>query len=115
MIKLYGIKNCDSVRKAVKFCKAREIDYLFVDFRESPLVSSDIGDWIEMGATIKELFNSRSATYRILKLKDKSLDDREKLVWMAKENMLIKRPVIVLDSGRVLVGYDEQLYLDHIS
>jgi len=112
---IYGIKNCDSVRKAVKFCKDREIDYLFIDFRESPLKSSDISDWIEMGATTKELFNSRSTTYRSLKLKDKSLDEEEKLVWMAKEKMLIKRPVIVLDSGRVLVGYDEQLYLDHLS
>lgn len=109
MIQLYGIKNCDSVRKAIKFLKTNEIDFAFQDFRESSVKEVDIQSWIDIGASIQQLFNTRGTTYRTLKLKEKNLDDRAKLEWMAKENMLIKRPVIVL-SGSVLIGYSETLY-----
>jgi Spx/MgsR family transcriptional regulator len=114
MIELYGIKNCDSVRKAVKFLKAEEIAYVFHNFRESPVDSTEIQRWIDAGATIKELLNTRGTTYRTLKLKEKNLDDSEKLAYMAKENMLIKRPVILLEN-RVLVGYNENLYREHLT
>ncbi len=109
MIKLIGIKNCDSVRKAIKFLKTNELDFSFRDFRESPVNKTDIQQWIDTGATIQELFNTRGTTYRTLKLKDKDLDESGKLEWMAKENMLIKRPVMVL-ADKILVGYNETRY-----
>ncbi len=114
MIKLYGIKNCDSVKKAIKFCKTEGIEYILYDFKETTVDSSTIERWIASGATIKQLFNARSTTYRNLKLKDRNLSDKEKMDWLSKENMLIKRPVIELESGRVLVGYDESLYRKYL-
>jgi len=107
---LFGIKNCDSVRKAVKFCKTHDIEYTLIDFRESPVDERVIKEWLATGVTIKALFNSRSTTYRTLKLKDKNLNDQEKIEWLAKENLLIKRPILSLDDGRVVVGFDEAIY-----
>jgi Spx/MgsR family transcriptional regulator len=112
MLKIYGIKNCDSVRKAIKYLKQKEIPYEFIDFRETPVTQKTIHDWL-MYTDIKTLFNTRGTTYRTLKLKELDLNDTDKENWLAKENMLIKRPVISFDN-HVIVGYNESKYLDKL-
>lgn len=112
MIKVYGIKNCDSVRKAVKYLKNHHLEYKFIDFRETPVSDTEISHWLEY-SNIKTLFNTRGTTYRTLKLKALDLDDNGKKAWLAKENMLIKRPVIELDND-VIIGYNETLYQDKL-
>ncbi len=112
MLKIYGIKNCDSVRKAIKYLKQHEIPYTFIDFRETPVTEETIRNWL-LYTDIKTLFNTRGTTYRTLKLKALDLDDKEKETWLAKENMLIKRPVIAFDN-QIIVGYNESTYLDKL-
>ena len=112
MLKIYGIKNCDSVRKAIKYLKANEIAYEFIDFRETPIDKEIINSWLQ-GTDINTLFNTRGTTYRTLKLKELNLNDEEKEKWLSNENMLIKRPVITLNN-KVIVGYNESLYLENI-
>ncbi len=108
MLKIYGIKNCDSVRKAVKFLKNNHIPHTFIDFRETPVDEKTIRTWLKY-TDIKTLFNTRGTTYRTLKLKALDLDDEAKISWLAKENMLIKRPVIIFDD-QVIIGYNESEY-----
>jgi len=112
MLKIYGIKNCDSVRKAIKFFKAHDIPYEFIDFRETHVDAETIASWLK-GTNIKTLFNTRGTTYRTLKLKEMNLNEKEKEAWLAKENMLIKRPVITVDN-KVIVGYNETHYLENL-
>ena len=112
MLKIYGIKNCDSVRKAIKYLKSHNIDHEFIDFRETPVNSDTIASWLQH-TDINTLFNSRGTTYRTLKLKELSLNDTDKQIWLAKEKMLIKRPVIEFDN-KVIVGYNESQYLENI-
>ena len=108
MVRLYGIKNCDSVRKAVKFLKAHDIPYEFIDFRETPVEETTIRTWFEK-TDLKTLFNTRGTTYRTLHLNALDLSDEEKTAWLAKENMLIKRPVLEFED-KVIVGYNESEY-----
>lgn len=108
MIQIYGIKNCDSVRKAIKYLNNNNLSYEFIDFRETPVKAPLIATWLK-GTEIKTLFNTRGTTYRTLGLKELNLSDEQKQTWLAKENMLIKRPVITLDN-KVIVGYNESLY-----
>jgi len=112
MLKIYGIKNCDSVRKAIKYLKSHNIEYEFIDFRETPVDQETVASWLKH-TDIKTLFNTRGTTYRTLKLKELSLNDEEKQSWLAKENMLIKRPVITFDN-KVIVGYNESQYLENL-
>ncbi len=107
-MKLYGIKTCDSVRKARKFMKENGIDYEFIDFKETPVGEEIINRWLEK-VSIDTLFNKRGTTYRTLKLKELDLDDKAKKDWLIKENMLIKRPVIEYDD-QVIVGFDAAKY-----
>ena len=112
MIKIYGIKTCSTVRKAIKFCKDNDIDYAFVDFRANPLESEKI-KYFTSQVDINILFNNRGTKYRDLKLKDLNLTDSDKLEWLIKENMLLKRPVVEYDD-KVLVSYNEEIYKKEI-
>lgn len=108
MITVYGIKNCDSVRKALKFFKNHGIAYDFSDFKSDPVGCDTIERWL--GSTeMKQLFNTRGTTYRTLKLKDLNLDDAGKRTWLCKENMLIKRPVVEMEN-HVIIGFDQSIY-----
>ena len=112
MLKIYGIKNCDSVRKAIKHLKEFDIPYDFVDFRESAVTDDVVRQWLEH-TDIKTLFNTRGTTYRTLKLKELNLSNEDKQLWLSKENMLIKRPVITFDN-KIIVGYNRDEYLNKL-
>lgn len=109
MIKVYGIKNCDSVKKALKFLKENDLEHELHDFKKEAVDCAQIKKWTE-SVEMKQLFNTRGTTYRTLKLKELNLDDAQKLEWLCKENMLIKRPVIEYSPNKVLVGFDESIY-----
>ncbi len=109
MITVYGIKNCDSVKKALKFLKQHELEYTLHDFKTDAVSIDKVSQW-NQSVEMKQLFNTRGTTYRTLKLKDLNLNDEQKLEWLAKENMLIKRPVIEYGTNKVLVAFDEDIY-----
>lgn len=108
MVKLYGIKNCDSVKKAIKFLKAHDIAYELVDFKATPVGCDIVEPWLKQ-VDMKTLFNTRGTTYRTLKLKELNLDEAQQLQWLCKENLLIKRPVLE-HNGKILVGFNEENY-----
>lgn len=108
MVQVYGIKNCDSVKKALSFFKKHEIQYQLHDFKTEPLPCEKIDFWLNK-VTMKELFNSKSTTYRNLKLKELNLDELAQKEWLCKENLLIKRPVVEFND-QVLVGFNETNY-----
>lgn len=113
MIKVYGIKNCDSVKKALNFLDKHALTYEFHDFKKEPATCSLVEKWAQ-SVEMKQLFNTRGTTYRTLKLKELNLDDAQKLAWLCKENMLIKRPVIEYAPNKLLVAFDEQHYAQEL-
>ena len=108
MIKVYGIKTCSTVSKATKFLKDRDLEFEFIDYKKETVDESKIKEWLE-SVDIKILFNTRGTKYRTLKLKELNLDDNAKIEYMAKENYLIKRPVVEY-NGEVIVGFNEDRY-----
>jgi Spx/MgsR family transcriptional regulator len=116
MITIYGIKTCNSVRKAIKFCKDNNLEYQFHDFRAQPLEDSKI-DLFASQIDINTLFNSRGTKYKDLKLKELNLDEKEKVEWLKKENMLLKRPVVEYNKDnnqKILVAFDEAIYKEKL-
>ena len=108
MIQIYGIKSCTSVKKALAFFKAHEIEHTFYDYKIEPLASTKIEEWLTK-TEIKTLFNAKSTTYRELKLKELSLDAKGQKEWLCRENRLIKRPVIEY-GDTLMVGFNEENY-----
>ena len=116
MTNIYGIKTCSSVRKAIKVCKDNNLEHTFIDFREAPLENDKV-KYFASKVDINLLFNNRGTKYKNLGLKDLNLDDNEKIEWLCKENMLLKRPVIEYkknNEDKVLVAFKEEVYQNEL-
>jgi len=105
-IKIFGIKNCDSVRKAINFFKKSNIEYEFIDLKTTQITSSHIDKWLKSNE-LSKLFNSKSATFR--KMEKKDLSDDEKKEILTTHNLIIKRPVIEAYND-IIIGFDEDIY-----
>ncbi|TDA64131.1 Spx/MgsR family RNA polymerase-binding regulatory protein [Sulfuricurvum sp. IAE1] len=108
MVRVFGIKNCDSVKKALQFLNAHSVPYEFHDFKTAPVGKEKISQWGRL-VPVSTLFNTKGTTYRTLGLKSLALDDSGKIGWMSEHNLLIKRPVIESPKG-LIVGFDPSQY-----
>ena len=104
-MKLYGIKNCDTVKKARVYLDEHNVDYEFVDFRDSPITIDTISQFIEK-VGMEVLVNKRSTTYRGLSDAQKSNITPSLIL---ENPTLIKRPVVV-NRQQVLVGFKEDAF-----
>lgn len=106
MITIYGIKNCDTCRKALKWLDAEKIEHRFHDFRADGLDGETLRGWI--GAVGWEtLLNRRGTTWRKLPDTEKqSIDGSTAAGLMLANPTLIKRPVVET-GGKVIVGFKD--------
>lgn len=106
MITVYGIKNCDTCRKALKWLAAEQIEHRFHDVRADGLEEKTLSTWV--GALGWEsLLNRRGTTWRKLPDADKeAVDEAAAKKLMFESPTLIKRPVFDLSDG-FLVGFKE--------
>lgn len=107
MITLYGLKNCDTCRKALKALKTSGVDVSFHDVRDDGVNAAQIQNWID-AIGYETLLNTRSTTWRGLDAQDKEAIDAAKAHGlMLTHPTLIKRPVIEKD-GAIFVGWAKQ-------
>ena len=106
MTNLYGIKNCDTVKKARRWLEENGVDYQFHDFREDGLDKKLLSSWVEiLGWEV--IVNKRSTTWRNLTDKDKALSTNTQAIKLLLANpTLIKRP-ITQSNKLLLVGFKE--------
>lgn len=107
-MKVYGITTCGSVRKAQSFLKAKGLAYDFVDLKKEAVSIETLTIWLQK-KPMSLLFNTRGTKFKTLGL-DKTISDEEKIVWLQKEPLLYKRPIIECDNGELLVGFDDVQY-----
>ncbi len=102
---IYGIKNCDTVKKALKFLSSKSLPHEFIDFREN-LISEDLYKKMVQRVGLEILINKRSSTYRSL-----TDDEKQNIGYelVSKYPTLIKRPVLI-QNGDVMVGFSEKQY-----
>ncbi len=111
-ITMYGIKNCDTIKKARKWLETENIDYQFHDYKKEGVSREQLTLWIaQVGWEI--LVNKRGTTWRKLpdNIKD-SIDEASAIEVMLENTSVIKRPV--LDTGKkLLVGFSSDEYSTH--
>ncbi len=105
-MRLYGLKNCDSCKKAMKALEAKGVDFSFVDMRGGSVDAARIEKWLsKTGAEL--LVNRRSTSWRNLTEGQKQQAEKEPAKLLADNPTLIKRPVI--ETGKdVLVGWGQE-------
>ena len=105
-MKLFGIKNCDTVKKARRWVDEHQVSYQFHDFRKDGLNETTIKQWLEK-ISWKELINKRGTTWRQLDdPRKEQLDQQGAIELMLAHPTLIKRPVIE-DASGVSIGFNE--------
>lgn len=98
MITLYGIKNCDSVKKAKKWLEQHQIDYQFHDFRQDGLTQDKVENWLNQ-IDWQILLNKRGTTYRQLTDEVKQSITADNVATLLTQNStLIKRPVVEFNN-----------------
>ncbi len=109
MYTLYGIKNCDTVKKARKWLESNDVNYQFHDFRVDGLTAEMIEQWFTTVGWEK-LLNKRSTTWRQLDDAQKeNINEQSAASLLLNNPTLIKRPV--LDNEiTILVGFSEESY-----
>ena len=107
MITLYGINNCDTIKKTRKWLQENEIDYEFHDYKKAGC-SKHLAETFLKHFDYKELINSRGTTWRKLSDSEKtSLDITSAINLMAEQPSIIKRPLLN-SRGTWFLGYNEE-------
>lgn len=106
---LYGISNCDSVKKAQKWLKQQKCELPFHDFRKQGLPVELLERWLEL-TQWQNLLNKRSTSFRNLSDADKENIDQTKAKQLMLANpTLIKRPILS-NNNKILIGFNEAEY-----
>lgn len=106
MIKLYGIPNCDTVKKARQWLAEHGVDYEFYDFKKMGVPEQVLNQWLkEFGW--QTVVNSKGTTWRKLSEQDKvAVDNIQAAKSILLQNAsMIKRPILKSDKG-VTIGFD---------
>ena len=101
---------CSTCKKAKKWLDEHGISYTDRHIKEQNPSYEELKDWLETsGLPVKKFFNTSGMQYRALELKDKlpHMSVEEQLQLLSTDGMLVKRPIIVTDSGKVLTGFKE--------
>ncbi len=110
-MKLYGIPNCDSVRKARKQLDSDGVNYDFIDVKSAPLSADCIAHWFSHCGD--KLINKRSTSYRQVKAQWLAAEAEKgttaglseaQIALIQQHPTLIKRPLVEYDDGRIGVG-----------
>jgi len=107
-MKIYGIPNCGSVKKALEFIKKHDIDFQFIDFKKTGPSKEQIENWTK-AVTMDKLFNTKGTKYRSSGFDYKNMSETAKLNALVLEPTMIKRPVLEY-KNKILVGFDEESY-----
>ncbi|OON39028.1 ArsC family reductase [Izhakiella australiensis] len=115
MLKIYGIKNCDTVKKARRFLQEQQIEAPFHDYRVDGLDSALLNRFIaQLG--YQALLNTRGTTWRTLDeaTRGSIKDEQSAAKLMLTHPALIKRPLLLADNGAMLLGFDARSYTTFI-
>jgi arsenate reductase (glutaredoxin) len=107
---LYGIKNCDTMKKARAWLDARKVDYAFHDYKTAGIARGKLEGWAKQVGW-EALLNKAGTTFRKLPDTDRQgLTERQAIALMLAQPSLIKRPVLELGGGKLIVGFKPEQY-----
>jgi arsenate reductase (glutaredoxin) len=109
MIQLYGIKNCDTMKKAFTWLDKKKVAYTFHDYKKEGIDEDTLKIWLKK-IPLDKLINIKGSTWRLLSEKEKasitSIEKATKL--MMEKTSIIKRPLVVVSKGNYILGFNEE-------
>jgi Spx/MgsR family transcriptional regulator len=109
-VTIYGIKNCDTMKKARAWLDKHKVDYAFHDYKTAGIEKAKLEGWAKK-AGWETLINRAGTTFRKLPDKDKAgLTEKKAIALMLKQPSMIKRPLLELPGGKLLAGFAPEAY-----
>lgn len=110
MLHVYGIKNCNSVKKALTWLDEKAVAYTFHDFKKEGVTEDKLLEW-EAAVGWENLLNKRGTTWRKIapEVQASITDANAAMKLLHEHTSAIKRPVIEHPTG-VFIGFDEEAY-----
>ena len=109
-ITIYGIKTCDTMKKARAWLENHGVDYAFHDYKSAGIEPERLERWCKTVGW-EALLNRSGTTFRKLPEEDKQgLDTAKAIALMLEQPSMIKRPVLDLGGGKLLVGFKPEDY-----
>ena len=102
---------CTTCKKARKWLDDHNIPYIARHIKEENPSYEELKNWLEIsGLPIRKFFNTSGLLYKSMNLKDKlpTMTVEEQLQLLSTDGMLVKRPIVVTDDHKVLVGFKEK-------
>jgi len=105
---LFGIKNCDKVKKAMAFLKENQIDYSFHDYKKNGIKEEKLNQWVKQIGW-ESLINKQGTTWKMLDKNQQAqiLDAKKAIALMIEKNSVIKRPLLEKNGQIVALGLEE--------
>ncbi len=109
-IEMYGIANCDTIKKARKWLDARSLGYTFHDYKKEGADPARLAAWIA-AAGVDAVVNRKGTTFRALPDADKAraADSHTAVALLVQHPSMIKRPIVEYPGG-VLIGFTEDAW-----
>lgn len=106
-LQVYGIPNCGTCKKALKWLDDNGIPYEFINTKEKAPTHDTIQSWVEVLGS-KPMRNTSGQSYRALGNEKQNWTDEQWIEAFAKDAMLLKRPLFIKDGTAVVVGFREK-------
>lgn len=114
-VTIYGIPNCDTMKKARTWLESHDVPYEFHDYKKTGIDEAHLGRWSKKVGW-ETLLNRAGMTFRKLPDADKkSLDEKKAIALMVAQPSMIKRPVLELARGKILVGFKPETYAEALA
>ena len=112
-MKVYGITNCNTVKKALDWLKENHVNYEFHDFKKLGISTEKLKEWNDK-AGYEKFLNKQGLTWKQLdpEVKESVKVADEALLLLQQKTSMIKRPVIE-DGSFLFFGFDENVYAQH--
>lgn len=110
MLHVYGIKNCNTVKKALDWLNENQIEFTFHDYKKESAQESKLKEW-QKKVSWEELVNKKGTTWKKLTPEQQAavVDEASAREVLLQNNSMIKRPVIEVDNELIL-GFNEDTY-----
>ncbi len=112
MTHIYGIPNCDTIKKSLDWFKKNKVEFTFHDFRKDGIAIAKLKTWSKaVGRDV--LLNKKSTTWRELSPEEQEAASTDKggLALMQEKTTVIKRPVVEWANGNITAGFNEASFI----
>lgn len=111
IIEMYGIPNCNSVKKAKDWLQNEQIEFRFHDYKKEGVTADQLKDWVQQ-LDLNKIVNKQGTTYKKLSddVKSKMEDVSFAINQLIQQPSMIKRPLLLNEKRVLTIGFDAEVY-----